>query len=950
LPGHRLDRRDERLQSEAPSPKPERRSVTVHRTAYTPPPWLVDDVRLVFDLDPRNTQVRASLSVRRNPQATADAPAALVLDGEQLELLELRVDGQPLGPTDYRLDERALTIERVPERFELDTVARIDPQANTALSGLYVSNGGFFTQCEAQGFRRITWFPDRPDVMARYTVTLRAPRNACPVLLSNGNLVDAGSGGPRDAGGAVAHDEWHWATWHDPFPKPSYLFAVVAARLAAIERRLRTRSGREVLLQVWVEPGNEARAGHAMDSLERAIRWDEQRFGLELDLDRFMIVAVSDFNMGAMENKGLNIFNAKYVFTDPHIATDADFAAVESVVGHEYFHNWTGNRVTCRDWFQLTLKEGLTVFRDQEFSADMLAARSAGATMASAGAKTASAGAASARAVKRIEDVRVLRSAQFAEDAGPMAHPIRPDAYEEIDNFYTVTVYEKGAEVIRMLQTLTGRDGFRRGLDLYFERHDGQAVTCDDFVSAIGDANGQPFEQFRLWYSQAGTPRVRARGRYDAAARRYTLELEQRTPPTPGQPLKLPLHIPFAVGLVGRDDGRDRPLRISELADEGPRPVLRARAGETGEHTTVLELTQVRHVFVFDDVDVEPLPSLARDFSAPIVVEHDYDDVALALLAAHDSDPFNRWEALQRFIVASILAVLAGADAQQRCAPLVRTVGALLRDDALDPAFREQLFTLPSEGFVAEQLEVVDPSALRDARNAVRGCLADALAADWRNAWSACNDDAAYSPDPAAAGRRALKNASLAYWVETQAREAIDAAVAQFDAADNMTDGIGALHALLRTAGAPRDDALARFAARHAGEPLVLDKWFALQATMQRRPGDAPVLDRVRELMRHPAFSMRNPNRLRALVGSFCNGNLAEFHAADGSGYDFWVERVLEADALNPQVAARLARALDRWRKFEPGRQALMRAALERVAQHRPLSNDVREIVEKALA
>ncbi|HEY0877190.1 MAG TPA: aminopeptidase N, partial [Zeimonas sp.] len=487
--------------------------MTVHRTAYTPPPWLVDDVRLVFDLDPRRTRVQALLSVRRNPQAAPDAPRALVLDGEQLELLDLRIDGRPLEPAAYRLDDRSLTIERLPERCEIGTVVCIDPQANTALSGLYRSNGGYFTQCEAQGFRRITWFPDRPDVMARYTVTLRAPRESCPVLLSNGNLVDAGSVEREGVGDdPAAQDEWHWATWHDPFPKPSYLFAVVAARLHATERRLRTRSGREVLLQVWVEPGNEARTGHAMASLERAIRWDEQRFGLELDLDRFMIVAVSDFNMGAMENKGLNIFNAKYVFADSHIATDHDFAAVESVVGHEYFHNWTGNRVTCRDWFQLTLKEGLTVFRDQEFSADMLAAR--GGATASESADVKARNESSARAVKRIEDVRVLRSAQFAEDAGPMAHPIRPDAYEEIDNFYTVTVYEKGAEVIRMLQTLAGRDGFRRGLDLYFERHDGQAVTCDDFVSAIGDANGLPLTQFRRWYSQAGTPRVRARGRY----------------------------------------------------------------------------------------------------------------------------------------------------------------------------------------------------------------------------------------------------------------------------------------------------------------------------------------------------------------------------------------------------------------------------------------------------
>ncbi len=910
--------------------------MTVHRTAYTPPPWLVDDVRLVFDLDPRRTTVRTTMSVRRNPQAAPDAPAALVLDGEQLELLDLRIDGRPLEPTAYRIDERSLSIDRLPERCEVGTVVCIDPQANTALSGLYRSNGGYFTQCEAQGFRRITWFPDRPDVMARYTVTLRAPREDCPVLLSNGNLVDAGSGTRADAADdAVAGDEWHWATWHDPFPKPSYLFAVVAARLVANERRLRTRSGRDVLLQVWVEPGNEARTGHAMASLERAIRWDEERFGLELDLDRFMIVAVSDFNMGAMENKGLNIFNAKYVFADSHIATDHDFAAVESVVGHEYFHNWTGNRVTCRDWFQLTLKEGLTVFRDQEFSADMLAARTTDA--------------ASARAVKRIEDVRVLRSAQFAEDAGPMAHPIRPDAYEEIDNFYTVTVYEKGAEVIRMLQTLAGRDGFRRGLDLYFERHDGQAVTCDDFVSAIGDANALALEQFRLWYSQAGTPRVRVRGSHDAAARRYTLEVEQLTPPTPGQPEKRPLHIPFAVGLVGRDDGRDRPLLVSELVD-GQLHRIDARPGDTGERTVVLDLTESRHVIVFDDIDADPVPSLARDFSAPIVVEYDYDDAALALLAAHDSDPFNRWEALQRFVTASILAVLEGADPSARCVPLVSTVAALLDDDALDPAFREQLFTLPSEGFVAEQLSVVDPAALRAARNAVRRCLASALDARWRETWSAFRDDAPYSPDPAAAGRRALKNAALRYWIETQAREAVDAALAQFDAADNMTDRMGALQALLHTPFAARDEALARFAARYADEPLVLDKWFALQATMHRQPGDGPVLARVRELMRHPAYSVRNPNRLRALVGSFCNGNLAEFHAPDGSGYAFWVEQVIEVDALNPQAAARLARALDRWRKFDPDRQRRMRAALEDVERHRPLSNDVREIVQKSLA
>ncbi len=912
--------------------------VTIRRADYTPPAFLVDDVRLEFDLDHDDTLVRAALHLRRNPahRGAEGEPAPLVLDGEQLSLVELRIDGRPLAAHEFAIDGDTLSIPAAPERFELSTVSHIVPAANTSLSGLYVSNGNFFTQCEAEGFRRITWFPDRPDVMARYTVTLRAPRERCPVLLSNGNLVASGDCEAIGADGADRRG-WHWATWEDPFPKPSYLFAVVAGRLVATERRLRTRSGREVLLQVWVEPGNEDRTDHAMQSLVRAIRWDEERFGLELDLDRFMIVAVGDFNMGAMENKGLNIFNTKYVFANPRIATDQDFAAIESVVGHEYFHNWTGNRVTCRDWFQLTLKEGLTVFRDQEFSADMLAARSATPEAA-----------ASARAVKRIEDVRVLRAAQFPEDAGPMAHPIRPDSYQEINNFYTVTVYEKGAEVIRMLQTLVGRDGFRRGMDLYFERHDGQAVTCDDFVAAIADANAVALGQFGRWYSQAGTPRLRASGRYDAQARRYLLSIEQSCPPSPGQPEKAPFHIPLALGLVG-PDGRDCELRISEERDGALRPVAApAEAGAHG-HTVVLDVTEPRHVFVFEGIGATPVPSLARNFSAPVLIEFDHDDAQLAFLAAHDSDPFNRWEAAQRLASDAVLAIVGGADAMRRSAPLAEVLGRLLEDESLDPAFRDQLFVLPSEGFIAEQLAVIDPVALRDARNALRRSVASALAERWAPAWAKLRDPRPWSPEPAAAGRRALKNTVLAWWVETQAPEAIAAAAAQFGHADNMTDRAGALHALLRTAAPEREAALASFGRDFADEPLVLDKWFAMQATMHRHPGDPPVLGRVRALLGHPAFSIRNPNRVRALVGSFCNGNLAEFHAADGSGYAFWREQVLAIDAINPQVAARLARALDRWRKFTPERQVAMRAALEEVAAHEPLSADLREIVGKAL-
>ncbi len=889
--------------------------VIVRRQDYTPPPYLVDRIRLTFDLDAERTRVTAESELRRNPAAEA---GDIALDGEALALLELELDGEPLGASRYTLHDDRLVIHARPETARLRVVTETSPAANTALSGLYLSQGNFFTQCEAQGFRRITFFPDRPDVMARYQVTVRAARDRCPVLLSNGNLVAQG-----DAGAGV-----HWATWDDPFPKPSYLFALVAGRFVAREERLRTASQREVLLQVWVEPGDDDKTEHAMRSLVRAIRWDEQRFGLELDLDRFMIVAVGDFNMGAMENKGLNIFNTRYVFANPRIATDTDFANVESVVGHEYFHNWTGNRVTCRDWFQLTLKEGLTVFRDQEFSADMLAAEAASAQAA-----------ASARAVKRIEDVRVLRTAQFPEDAGPMAHPIRPDAYQEINNFYTVTVYEKGAEVIRMLQTLVGRDGFRRGMDLYFRRHDGQAVTCDDFVAAIADANGRDLAQFSRWYAQAGTPHVMVSTEHDAASATLRMTVRQHTPPTPGQPEKLPLVIPFAIGLVGAD-GRDLPLRLRGE----PSAVEGTRVLELRDETTVLEFVDVRE---------PPVPSLLRNFSAPVIVEHAYTREALAFLAAHDGDPFNRWEACQRLGVQCVIAAMQadrGDDAAQALDTLAQVYATIVRDPALDPAFREVALSLPSEGYVSEQLGMVDPWALREARNALRASIATRLADDWQRTWTSMRPGGPYAPDAASIGRRALANLALGWRVAARDAQAYAEAHAQFVAADNMTDRLAALGALVNSAAPQREDALADFARTYADEPLVMDKWFTLQATMHRQPGDAPVLARVTKLLEHPAFSMKNPNKVRALVGAFCTGNLAEFHAADGSGYAFWTEQVLAIARLNPQVAARLARALDRWRKFTPDRQASMRQALERVAAAPGLPTDVSEIVNKALA
>jgi aminopeptidase N len=885
----------------------------IHRKNYTVPTYLVQTVELGFDLDPAATRVASRLTLQHNPAASSHE---IVLCGEALELVQLRMNGKPLPASAYRLEAGTLRIANAPEQvtLEIETISR--PDQNTSLMGLYVSSGNFFTQCEAEGFRKITYFPDRPDVMAKYTVMLRADKKKYPVLLSNGNLVEHGDLG----------DGRHYAKWQDPFKKPSYLFALVAGDLVCQQEKFRLQSGREVLLQVWVEAGNLDKTQHAMDSLKNSIRWDEQRFGLELDLDRFMIVAVSDFNMGAMENKGLNIFNTKYVLANPKIATDADYSGIESVVGHEYFHNWTGNRVTCRDWFQLSLKEGLTVFRDQEFSADMV-------------------GTESGRAVKRIDDVRVLRQVQFSEDAGPMAHPVRPDSYVEINNFYTVTVYEKGAEVVRMYQTLLGRDGFRKGMDLYFERHDGQAVTCDDFRAAMADANGRDLSQFERWYSQAGTPQVAVAAHYDQAQQTYEIRFTQSCAPTPGQPVKQAFHIPLAVGLLGAD-GSDMPLYLEGAADG------------SGPATLVLELTEAEQTFRFIRVAEKPVPSLLRNFSAPVTLQFDYSDAELAFLMAHDSDPFNRWEAGQRLALRQLLALCRkaqqaampdavafdAADAANAAA-LVDALRITLNDDALDPAFLELALSLPSETLLAEQMEVIDPQAIHAARQFLRRSLGNALHADFLHAYHTNQTPGAYRPDATSAGRRALKNSALGYLAEADQPASHALAQTQYAQAGNMTDRLAALSALVNSSAPGRSAALAQFYSDFEHEALVIDKWFSLQA--MARGTDVAA---VRTLMQHPAFTVHNPNRARSLIFSFCNGNPSAFHATDGSGYDFWAEKVIALNALNPQLAARLARSLDRWRKFAPAQRNKMEAALKRVAAAPKLSRDVLEVVTKSLA
>ncbi|WP_235907518.1 aminopeptidase N [Siccirubricoccus phaeus] len=870
---------------------------TTHRADYAPPAFLVDSVDLAFELDPKATIVRAALALRRNPAAPADAP--LRLDGEALELLEAKLDGVALPASRYLLgQDGSFTLLNSPAAGRLETTVRIAPEKNTLLSGLYTSGGNFYTQCEAEGFRRITFFLDRPDVLSRYTVTITADRDAVPVMLSNGN---------PDGSGAAAGNR-HWVRWVDPHPKPSYLFALVAGDLVNVHDQFTTKSGRLVSLNIWVRRGDEDRCGHAMDSLKRSMTWDEEVFGLEYDLDVFNIAAVSDFNMGAMENKGLNVFNTKYVLAQPETATDGDYQGIETVIAHEYFHNWTGNRVTCRDWFQLSLKEGLTVFRDQEFSADQ-----------------------GSRAVKRIRDVRGLRAAQFPEDAGPMAHPVRPESYIEIDNFYTPTVYQKGAEVVRLLHTRLGAAAFRRGMDLYISRNDNQAVTIEDFVTAMQDASGVDLSHHMRWYDQAGTPEVTAEDSYDAATRRYTLKLRQHTPPTPGQAEKAPLSIPIAMGLLGTD-GAELPTR---LAGEN--------AAQSG--TRLLMLDEAEQSFTFEDVPAPPVPSLLRGFSAPVRLKG-VPQGRLRFLAVHDTDPFVRWESGQQYAAAFMLAQVARV--QRGEAPgfdtaLAEAVTNTLAQADADPAFAAEALVLPGEGFLADQMEVADPVAIHAVRQAIRAEIGRVCGAALRETYQRLAGAGPYRIDGRSIGRRALRNACLAY-LTASGDTAL--AAAQYDSASNMTDQLAAL-SLLADAEAPaRAAALASFHAKWRGDDLVLDKWFSIQA-MSSRPD---TLEAVRALYTHPDFDLKNPNRARSLVGAFAAGNPLHFHDASGEGYRFLADAVIALDPINGQTAARLIGPLGLWRRQSEARGALMRKELERVLATPNLSKGTFEKASKALA
>ncbi len=878
---------------------------TIYLADYQPPDFAVEAVALDFDLDEPVTRVRTKIDFRRE-RGPKDGPMVLLGDGPKL--ISIAMDGRTLDHQEYAADATSLTIHTVPQVFSLDFEVDIRPGENTQLSGLYTSKGAFCTQCEAEGFRRITYFPDRPDVMTVFTVTVRADKATCPVLLSNGNLIDQ-----KDLPG-----ERHVAVWSDPFPKPSYLFALVAGDLACVEDSFTTMSGRDVRLRIFVEHGNEDRCGYAMDVLKRAMKWDEDRFGREYDLDLFNIVAVSDFNMGAMENKSLNIFNAKYVLADPELATDSDYAGIETVVAHEYFHNWTGNRVTCRDWFQLSLKEGLTVFRDQEFSADMRSAT-----------------------VKRIGDVHGLRAAQFPEDAGPLAHPIRPAAYIQINNFYTSTVYQKGAEVIRMMHTLLGRDGFRAGMDLYFERHDGQAVTCEDFVAAMEDANaanGADLGQFKLWYSQAGTPELKITTSYDDGAKTYDLTVAQTIPKILDDADKAapePMHIPLAVGLLDAAGG-DLPL------------VFEGEDGTDAPTTRVLQITQARQTFRFVGVDAEPLPSLNRGFSAPVIWDAGYSDGDRARLMAGDTDPFARWEAGQQYGAKVLLGMIAEIQKNGDPVPdpaIISAIGAILGDRYLDRATIAHSIVLPGEGYLAEQMKVVDVVAIHTARDTLRRAIAKTLRDDLLQTYHANQSNERYSPDALSAGRRALKNTALAYLATLEDPAMLDLVRDQYQTADNMTDIVGALAVLNNLDVPARTEALDDFFERFHRDALVVEKWLSLQA-MTQLPG---ALDTVKNLMEHEAFSIRNPNKVRALIGGFAMGNPLAFHAADGSGYTFLADRVIELDALNPSLAARLLPPLGRWRRFDPARQKTMKAELNRILGTDGLSTDTYELATKSL-
>jgi aminopeptidase N len=874
---------------------------TIYLKDYTPSDYLIDTVSLDVNLHPTATRVRSRLNIRPNPD-TAVKPAALVLDGEALELDEVRLDARKLSPSDYTLTDSNLTIPNLPDGpFVLEITTYCNPEANRALSGLYRSRDIFCTQCEAQGFRRMTYFLDRPDVLARYTTRLQADKEIAPVLLSNGNLVETGKNGNTGA---------HFAVWEDPHPKPSYLFAMVGGALVCVADTFTTMSGREVELLIYVEPGEEDRCAWAMESLKRSMKWDEERFGREYDLDVFMIVAVSDFNMGAMENKGLNVFNDKLILARPETATDADYAAIEAVIGHEYFHNWTGNRVTCRDWFQLCLKEGLTVYRDQEFTSDLRS-----------------------RPVERISDVRMLKTHQFPEDSGPLAHPVRPDSYIEINNFYTATVYEKGAELCRMIETMVGRKSFRAATDLYFERHDGDAATVEDFISCISEATDTDLDQFTRWYSQAGTPEVAASLTYNTKDKIAELSVSQVTPATPGQTKKYPLHMPIKLGLIGQN-GDDLPLRL-----------------ESGEEITdgLIHLRDARQVFRFADIPSPPVPSLLRGFSAPVKLTAHLSEHDLEFLMANDSDLFNRWQAGQNYalrFLTSATAAFASGNNPASASGFASALAATIRDETLEPAYRAEVLKLPSESDVAREIgKNVNPDAIHNGREWLKTEVAHALHGELEDLYMTNAIPGPYSPEADDAGKRALRNTALALLSATGDDSDVARVSAHYETAANMTDAIAALGVLAHLEGDLREAAFDDFYEKWKDDHLVIDKWFALQAMSSL--SDAP--ERVQALIKHPLFSLKAPNKVRALIGAFANMNPTGFCRADGAGFRLVADAVLEIDTFNPQVSARMLGAFKSWRMLESARKSKARSELKRIASHDKLSRDLYEIVTKTL-
>jgi len=867
---------------------------------YQVPNYLIDTVHLHFELDASDTHVRSVLSMRRNPDG---AGGDCVLNGEKLELVSVKIDGRQLQGNEYHRTDKSLSLSALPEAFELEIETRIEPDKNTALEGLYHSGSLLCTQCEAEGFRRITYYLDRPDVMAVFTVSIVANKQQWPIMLANGNMEDQGQ----------FNDGRHWTRWHDPHPKPSYLFALVAGDLYRQQDHFITLSGREVSLQIYVDHENSHKCDHALTSLKQSMKWDEDTYGREYDLDVFMIVAVNDFNMGAMENKGLNIFNSSCVLASPETATDSDYHRIQGIVGHEYFHNWSGNRVTCRDWFQLSLKEGFTVLRDQQFSAAM-----------------------NSEAVQRIDDVNQLRTMQFAEDAGPMAHPVRPASFIEISNFYTVTIYEKGAEVVGMIKTIVGDDGFRKGTDLYFDRHDGQAVTTDDFVKAIEDANGVDLDQFKRWYSQAGTPELKINDHYDVVTQTYTLHIEQTCPVTPDELDKEAFHIPLALGLL---DQQGMPLLLQLEGEEQP----------YDDFTRVLTINEAKQSFTFVNLEEKPVPSLLRGFSAPVKLNIERSNAELEFLMAHDSDSFNRWDAGQTLLINVLLSLVNNVRLKQ---PLNISKGLLeqflhiLTNTKMDPALVAKMLTLPSENYLAAQMSVADVDAIHTARQFLKNSLAQGLKQEFSDTYQLYNTTGDYQFNAADMAKRSLKNVCLGYLMATDDPMQTQRSLKQMKQSDNMTDTIAGLVALANQAGPEGEHALRAFYEQWKHDRLVVDKWLTVQAQSSL----PDTLIRIKGLMKHPAFSIKNPNNVRALIGQFCRNNPINFHAKDGSAYQFLVEQIIILNQLNPQVASRMLGAFNSWRQYDEGRQDLMKKALRDIASQPDLSPDVYEVVTKYLA